>query len=207
MPSVLVSAFRAGRDRARSMMVLGALYVVGFLLIAGLSYLIGAEPKLPEGATPAPAASSPAPAAPASGAASGPAPQLPQVSAGTFIVLTLHALLGLVFWHAPALVHWHGVSPAKSLFFSAVACMRNLGAILTFFATWTLLMLAGMLVFGALGATFGPQLAATLLMPGMLLFAAVTTTSMYFPFRDSFVADAPADPAPTTTPPPGGDPT
>ena len=42
----------------------------------------------------------------------------------------------LLFWHAPALVHWHGVSPVKSLFFSAVACFRNFGALLVYGLAW-----------------------------------------------------------------------
>ena len=41
------------------------------------------------------------------------------------VALLLHLPLFLMFWHAPALVHWHGVAPVKSLFFSVVACLRN----------------------------------------------------------------------------------
>ena len=37
MPSILISAFRAGQQRKQSMLVLGALYALGFLVVMGLS--------------------------------------------------------------------------------------------------------------------------------------------------------------------------
>jgi hypothetical protein len=40
MPSILISAFRAGQQRKQAMMVLGALYAVGFLIMMGVSALM-----------------------------------------------------------------------------------------------------------------------------------------------------------------------
>ena len=40
MPAVLASAFQAGRERARAMLVLGAIYAAGSLLILGLTLLL-----------------------------------------------------------------------------------------------------------------------------------------------------------------------
>ena len=37
MPTVLLSAFRAGRQQARSMLILGLIYAAGFLLVLGIS--------------------------------------------------------------------------------------------------------------------------------------------------------------------------
>ena len=37
MPTVLATAFRAGRERMNAMLVLGALYALGFVLIMGIS--------------------------------------------------------------------------------------------------------------------------------------------------------------------------
>ena len=40
MPIVLLSAFRANKQKTRDMLVLGALYALGFLLAMGASYLV-----------------------------------------------------------------------------------------------------------------------------------------------------------------------
>jgi hypothetical protein len=40
MPSILITAFRAGKARLNAMLVLGALYALGFLLVMGISALI-----------------------------------------------------------------------------------------------------------------------------------------------------------------------
>lgn len=39
MPSILVSAFRAGRQQARAMVVLGVVYALAFLAVLGISAL------------------------------------------------------------------------------------------------------------------------------------------------------------------------
>jgi hypothetical protein len=67
MPSILITAFRAGQQRLQAMLVLGALYALGFLVVMGVSalfdggkfarlYLVGGQitrelaagPELPE---------------------------------------------------------------------------------------------------------------------------------------------------------------
>ena len=40
MPTILLTAFRVGRQQARAMLVLGALYALGFLLAMGASWLV-----------------------------------------------------------------------------------------------------------------------------------------------------------------------
>jgi hypothetical protein len=169
MPTVLLSAFRAGRQRARSMLVLGAIY-------AGLSMLASVLGALIAG-TPAPAPQ-------------GTAVGQPQLDAGMLIGLALHTPLFLLFWHAPALVHWHGVPPGKSLFFSAVACLRNFGAFLAYGIAWSVVFMAVAFLLGMLGLLFGgATLARSVMMPAALLMAAMFSTSIYFTFRDCFLAD------------------
>lgn len=46
------------------------------------------------------------------------------------VLASLFLPLQMLFWFAPLLVLWHGLSPAKALFFSAIAIQRNLGALL-----------------------------------------------------------------------------
>jgi hypothetical protein len=117
------------------------------------------------------------------------------------LTLAFHAPLFLLFWHAPALVHWHGVSPVKSLFFSAVACLRNFGAHLVYGLAWLAVFLGVGSVIGILGLMLGgAAVAQALLMPTALLLAAMFSTSIYFTFRDCFSSsdetEAPVTPLP-----------
>ncbi len=180
MPSILISAFRAGRQRLRAMMVLGALYAAGFLALMGVSalidggkfarlYLVGG--KMTE----------------------------ELVSKGDFqwaiaVALALYLPLSLLFWHAPALVHWHGVSPVKSLFFSFMACCKNFAAFTVFGLAWS-----GVFVFAAVtvsliaGLLGNPMLAAVAMFPVALLIVAMFFTSIYFTFADCFMATPTSD--------------
>jgi hypothetical protein len=107
----------------------------------------------------------------------------------------LYIPVSLLFWHAPALVHWYGVSPVKSLFFSAVACLRNAMALLMFALGWSAVVFAASLLIGVVAVLTGnPQIAATALMPLGLIVTAMFSTSLYFTFRDSFVPDAEPQP-------------
>jgi hypothetical protein len=166
LPTVLVSAFRAGRQRARAMLILGAIYTAGSLLASLLGGLLGGEP------------------APSAGA------EQVQVDPRMFITMLLHLPLVILFWHAPALVHWHGVAPVKSLFFSAVAFLRNVGAFFVYGLAWTGVFLAVGFVISALGMMLGGvAVARSIMMPTVLLLVAMFSTSLYFTFRDSFRAD------------------
>jgi hypothetical protein len=180
MPTVLVSAFRAGRQRLRAMLVLGLLYAAACMAVMFLvSMLVDAPP-------------SQAPASPE-------AMLTPRFQMSLLAGAVLYLPVSLMFWHAPALVHWHGISPIKSLFFSLVACLRNAKALLVFGLAWAAVIFGLSLVIGLIAVMTGnPQIAATALMPLGLLVTAMFSTSLYFTFRDSFVM--PPEPEP---PPPG----
>lgn len=184
LPSVLLSAFRAGRQRLRAMLVLGAVYAAGSLLAANLATLLAGASTPPTGEG-----------------------QAVALDAATGLALLFHLPLFVGFWHAPALVHWHGISPAKSLFFSAVAVLRNLGAHLLFAAGWIALFLAAGSVFGVVGAAVGGTGGVqAIVLPLALVLASMFSSSIYFTFRDCFRADAdePATEAtPREAPPPG----
>lgn len=110
----------------------------------------------------------------------------------------LITLLSVLFWHAPALVHWHGVSPVKSLFFSLLACWANKGAMLVFMAGWVAVFAAVGLVLSLLASLLGSATAMqVVLYPLVLLMAAMFHTSIWFTFRDSFL-DEEAPPHTTT---------
>ena len=175
MPSILFSAFRAGRERLRAMLVLGAIYTVGSMLATGLATLLAGTPM--------------------------PGPEGAPINVATALALALHIPLFLMFWHAPALVHWHGITPAKSLFFSLVAVLRNFGAHLVYSLAWVAVFIVVGSVLGvASGLIGGATLAQTVMMPTALLLAAMFSTSIYFSFEACFSDDAqspPSDLAPT----------
>lgn len=175
MPLVLLAAFRAGKQQARAMLLLGALYALGFLLAMGTSWLVddgGFARIYLGGATPT--------------------RELmlePGFQMAMWVFIGLHLPLSLLFWHAPALVHWHGLSPLKSLFFSIVACWRNFWAFAVFGLLWMALLVLVVVCITTLAALLGnPNLAGELLFPILLLLASMFFTSLYFTFRDSFEA-------------------
>jgi hypothetical protein len=181
-PLVFLSAFRAGRERLRAMLVLGLIYAacwIAIILVVGLVIELPAAPVKMDGQTPPPA----------------------QFINALMLSLVLYLPVSLVFWHAPALVHWHGVSPFKSLFFSAVACFRNLGALIMFGITWLVIFMGMGTVVSLIAIIAGsPGVTVGLAMPFALLMTAVFFTSLYFTFRDSFVAEPDAEQQPPGEP-------
>lgn len=173
MPSILISAFRAGKQRVRAMMVLGALYAAGFLALMAVStlvdggqfarlYLVGGkitEDMVLQG----------------------------NFQAAMWVTMALYLPLSLLFWHAPALVHWHGVTPVKSLFFSFMACYKNWAALAVYGLVWAGVFVMAMVLVTLVAALLGnPTFAALAIFPVALLMMAMFFTSIYFTFRDSF---------------------
>ncbi len=183
---VFLAALQAVRSDARPMAVLGVIYAVCFLAVMALSaladggqfariYLLGGELTRETA-------------------------ESTDFQMALWIAMILYLPLSLAFWHAPALVHWHRVPPAKSLFFSFVACIRNMGALTIFGLVWLGVMLAAGLVLsltaalltglGAAGASTGSSaMAGVLMVGGALVMAAMFFSSTWFSFRDSFDAD------------------
>ena len=173
MPTVMLVAFRAGQQRLKAMMVLGGLYALSFLAVMAISALVDgggfAKVYLAN------------------------APITPEVvndadfQTAMWLTTIMYVPLSMLFWHAPALVHWHGVPPVKSLFFSAIACWRNLGAFALYLLAWAGVFVAGaMLILLISSALGGNDLSAAVLMPGALLMAAMFFTSVYFSVKDCF---------------------
>lgn len=173
MPLVLLAAFRAGRKQVRAMLALGTLYALGFLCAIGLSglvdggdfarvYLGGATPTREMMLQPA-------------------------FQGAMWVFIGLHLPLSMMFWHAPALVHWHGFSPIKALFFSLIACLRNFWAYAVFALMWLAVLVLAVAGVTTIGTLLGnPELAGDLLFPALLVLASMFFTSLYFTFRDTF---------------------
>lgn len=172
-PLVLFVALRQGRAQARAILTLGVLYAVAMLVVMGLSMLIdggefvrtylGHSPLTREVA------------------------ENPRFRWAMWFSLVLYVPISVVFWHAPALVHWHQVPPAKSLFFSTVAILRNLRAFLVYGLLWACLSAfasATLILVSVL--TGSPSLAATSMVVLGLLIAAMFFSSIWFTYRDCF---------------------
>lgn len=175
MPVTLITAFRSGAERARPMLILGGLYAAALLLVLGVAALMASSGASPIVLTDAEVS-----------------PEMVRstfFSQGLWVAMLVYVPVLMAFWHAPALVHWHGVSPVKSLFFSAMACWRNKGAMLLYAVGWVgVFMLVG-LVMSLLGALLGGAGALNLIMyPAVLFMASMFHTSIYFTFRDSFAS-------------------
>jgi hypothetical protein len=96
--------------------------------------------------------------------------------------------LSLLFWHAPGLVHWHGIPPVKALFFSLMACVRNVGACLVFLLTWLGIGVLGALVISIVSLLLGlgGESVGGLLMAAAMMMATMILTCAVFIFRDCF---------------------
>lgn len=181
-PALLLVAFRTGRQRLNSMLTLGAMYAAGFLLIMGLSMLVddgqfanvylGGEPLTREIA------------------------ESPDFQAAMWLSMGLYLPLSLLFWHAPGLVHWHNVPPVKAVFFSLVACVRNIGALVVFGLSWIGVFIVAGIVMALISAVLAQVLggiANGLMIATAMLLAAMFFTSIVFTFRDCFAAPDESD--------------
>jgi hypothetical protein len=175
---VLMVAFRAGQQRLKSMLILGALYALCFLLVMALSTLI-------DGGGFAKVYLANAPITPE-------VVEAADFQMAIWITTVMYVPMSMMFWHAPALVHWHGVPPVKSMFFSAVACWRNLGAFAIYILAWAGIFVVGATLTLTLSSLMGgSDLTAAILMPGALLMSAMFFTSVYFSVKDCFDLPSP----------------
>jgi len=169
LPTVLFTAFSASRERIRAMIVLGAIYAACVFAIAWLAALIVPIPT--EGKSTMEIFESD--------------------EFGLNVVLTafLYLPVAIAFWHAPALVHWYGVPPGKSLFFSFVACLRNARAFLVYGLTW-MGIVVGIVLASGLAAAISPWLSGVVFGAASTIATIAFYVSIYFTFRDSFLEEA-----------------
>ena len=174
-PQLLFSGFASN---LRSLLALGAIYLAAVVAILGLSALAD------DGALMAMMLA-------------GQKPDAETVSSGSLLLATEIALvllcpLIMAYWYAPVLAGWHGLSPAKALFFSFVACLRNWRPFLVYsLAIGVVATLVPGIVLGILAALLpsGASLVLVLMMVLLILVLAPTLfASFYVSFRDVFVS-------------------
>lgn len=173
MPTILVTAFRAGPLQRRNMLVLGGLYTASMVLILCATPLIdgGDFAKLMLlGQAP-----------------SAEARQDMDFQLAMLFASGLNMPLTLLFCHASALIHWHGTTPVKSLFFSAAAIAGNFRAFVTYGLVWMGVFFGFGVVMAVLVAVLGsPETVAAVAYPAAMLLATMVFTSIYFTFQSSF---------------------
>lgn len=175
MPGVLFLAFKAGPHR-KTMLHLGGLYAVIFLVVMLVSTLVdggtfakvyfGGVQMTPEVVT------------------------ADSFQTALWVSMIFYIPLSMMFWHAPALVYWYGLPAVKSLFFSFVACWRNLKAFTVYVVAWGLIFFGTGVVALLIASVLGnPQLMTSAFLPMALMVAAMFFTSMLFSVRDCFATD------------------
>ena len=179
-PAVLLTALRDAPHGPRPMLELGALYALCGLAVELLGHvLLGAPPDLSGLQALAPEA------------ARDPATQA-QVRAAAWHMLArllLFAPLSLAFWHAPALTHWHGVPPVKSLFFSVVAVLRNWRAFTFYGLAAAALTVAATLALALLAVLLGAPRLVLGLLPLSFVMMAIFSASVWFSYCGCFGDD------------------
>ena len=180
-PALFVMPLRTDRARLIALLRLGLMYAGVTLVIMTVADLVdGGGPELLVDA-PMP------PASAASGADAAALAAAPQALLGLMVRLGLAGLLAIPFWHAPALVHWHGYGAGKALFASTVACWRNRGAFLVYSGVWLGWVIGLGMISGLLLALLGrPQLLVSATLPLSAVIATVYYASLYFTFADCF---------------------
>jgi hypothetical protein len=192
LPATLLIGLRQSPAATRALLALGALYAAALLLIAAATAW-GSDNQLTQllarhGGNITPELMND-PAVQQAIFAS-----LPQ----TLLTSVLYLVVAVVFWHAPALVHWHRVPVVKSLFFSTIAVLRNTPAFALFGLGWMAIMALAWFVLVSLALTLGNlNWAMQGALPVGLVLTAMFCASLWFTFRDCFVAEPDAqEPAP-----------
>jgi hypothetical protein len=173
-PTLLISGFRVN---LRTLLILGVIYLILALAILGLTSLIDDGVLLNFFV--------------AGKNHSGPNASEANIMLSAQVALAFFIPLLMAFWYAPVLAAWHGLSPAKSLFFSFVACLRNWKAFLVYSLA---IFIAGLLIPGLilniLGSFFSGQgNPALVLLTLMVIFIGmpVLYASFYVSYRDVFL--------------------
>ena len=119
----------------------------------------------------------------------------PRLFWGGSTLVTLMTLVSVLFWHAPALVHWGGQGVLQSLFSSWLGVWRNKGAFALNGLAWLGLLLGLSMLTGLLSGLLGlpAPLMALLGLALTLVLSTAFYSSLYFSFVDCFMFGAPRE--------------
>jgi hypothetical protein len=168
--------FSGFQDNLRGLLMLGALYTVGSLIVLGVTFWVDGGLLLEMMLT---------------GKAADPDDLRDgHLLAALQVALVLTVPLLMAFWFSPMLTAWNGLTPAKSVFFSFVASWRNWRAFLVYGLGVAFLsaVLPGIVLAlaGLFSAWLFRMLAAALTMPLVFVFLPTLFGSFYASYRDVF---------------------
>ena len=176
MPRIMFIAFQQGASQSKRMIWMGFLYALLFGLVLAMSSLFdnGEFARLYV----------------MGGSINEDAVMNEQFQSAVVFCLLMYLPLSALFWHAPALVHWHDQPLAKSIFFSTMACLTNWRAFAVFGLTWAGIFISTSLILSLISIiTDDGQLSMMLMLPAMMLLAAMFFASSYHSFRECFVSE------------------
>lgn len=172
-PVILVAAYRSGNKPAvRGLLVLGGIYAA---LVFTLSLIVGSlvdlrelMPVLMRDAEPT-------------------ADTARLLYKALLVGAVLYIPIAMLFWFAPLLVAWHGVTPVKAVFFSWIACWRNRGAFATYAVIFGILMVVVPFILESMFQLIGAgEFMSFLVTPYSLAMLAILYCSFYATYRGCF---------------------
>lgn len=173
-PGMLFSGFHRHPKRLIS---LGGVQFVGWLVISAMFLFLGGANFL------ASLKSAPSTGLPV---------DLLSLTTGLLAAVCLAVPMLMAAWFAPLLLAWNDLGLGKALFFSFIACRRNLGAFTIYGIVWFALLLGQTLLGAVLVLLFSPTIAHLLLgAVQMFLISPVLFASVYMSYNDIF--QTPAD--------------
>ena len=100
---------------------------------------------------------------------------------------SFYAPVLMMFWFAPPLAAWHGIGPAKALFFSFFACLMNWRAFLAYgVATMVVALVMPLLALFVLTLASLKVAAMSLVFPILIVLLPTLFASFYASYRDVF---------------------
>ncbi len=101
--------------------------------------------------------------------------------------VTVYTPVQMALWYAPLFTAWHGIAPAKALFFSIAAVMRNKGAFLQYGIAWMVAALVASILVQVLQVvTAGNELVLSLLLSPLSLAVLSALYCSFWPsYRDA----------------------
>ena len=171
------AAFSGTRQNVRTLLILGAAYLVAVLLALALTMLVDGGDLLRQSVMPTPGEK---------------AVSDEGLLARLFLTLLLLPVM-MAWWFAPVLAAWHGLPAPKALFFSFVACWVNWRPFLVYalgIALYGLLLPVIFLMLVAATAPGAVRLAMTvMIMPILIVLLPTLFASFYICYRDVFGVD------------------
>jgi len=111
------------------------------------------------------------------------------------VQMLLHIPVLVLMWFAPLLAGWHGATPGKAMFGSAVACLRNVGAMLVYgVAAAALIGAVSLVVVGVLAALIPSREVLSFLVAPVALVLMTVVQGSFYPMYMSIFEAAPALP-------------